>query len=404
MDMQKLEPKLSELVDHMSRAGYTEHYVGAARRLAGLVIAHGEQWDGWDDARRWLSGRRGGDHLMPLLTAMGRYDELGILPRTDGAEPRRKPGARDSLGAGFAEVVDAYERVALESKKPSTVRKEASNAASFLSRLASLGPKSPCEATEDDVLAVLTAPDGGPAYSASHVSKVRIVLRTAAEAGVEGCAALASWLPVPRKWRKVGPCITEKEAASIDAALGDPSSALTLRDRAIGRLLLHTGMRPSDVAAMRTGSVRWEADEISIAQQKTGSPLTLPLTPKVGNAIFDYVTEERGANADAHLFVSTKWPFGGLTASSVYKTSCAVLDAAGVRCGDGDARGARLFRRRAATAMLGGGIDRAVAASVLGHTDAKTTERYMQADVEGLRAHASLDVSRFSGADEGVVR
>ena len=150
--------------------------------------------------------------------------------------------------------------------------------------------------------------------------------------------------------------------------------------------------------------MRWEADEISIVQQKTGSPLTLPLTPKVGNAIFDYVTEERGANADAHLFVSTKWPFGGLTAASVYKTSCAVLDAAGVRCGDGDARGARLFRRRAATAMLGGGIDRAVAASVLGHTDAKTTERYMQADVEGLRAHASLDVSRFSRADEGVVR
>ena len=45
-----------------------------------------------------------------------------------------------------------------------------------------------------------------------------------------------------------------------------------------------------------------------------------------------------------------------------------------------------------------------MAAAVLGHTDAKTTERYMQADVEGLRAHASLDVSRFSGADEGVVR
>jgi integrase len=64
--------------------------------------------------------------------------------------------------------------------------------------------------------------------------------------------------------------------------------------------------------------------------------------------------------------------------------------------------GARTFRRSLATAMMGDGIDRSVIAATLGHSSPRSTERYMVADVEGLRRLA-LDVSRFPVA-EGVLR
>jgi site-specific recombinase XerD len=55
-----------------------------------------------------------------------------------------------------------------------------------------------------------------------------------------------------------------------------------------------------------------------------------------------------------------------------------------------------------ATEMIGNGTDRAVAASVLGHESPTTTDGYMSTSAEGLRAHASLDVSRFP-MGEGVL-
>ena len=77
--------------------------------------------------------------------------------------------------------------------------------------------------------------------------------------------------------------------------------------------------------------ISWERDEIRIVQEKTGSPLLLPLTVPIGNAIFDYLAEGRPESSDPHVFLGLLRPHDPLTASSVWHVAGRLYDAAGIR-------------------------------------------------------------------------
>lgn len=405
MELLRLGTESDRLVEHMKSVGYSDDYAEAVGRTARRLVADSPSIADWDGAAAWADGHTAGGaypYMRPHLAIIRQFDERGVLPRTEGHVMHARRSARDGLGDGFAAVLDAYESsAAAAGKGASTVYRELSAAATFFALLEGRGCETPWEVGEGDVLAVLTGPDGLPVYSTSHVSRIRAVLAGAAACGAcpQGLGAL---LPVPRRWRREQPSLTADESAAVADALGDPSVALSQRDRAIGRVLLHTGMRSCDVAALRLDSIDWRRDRIEIVQLKTGAPLTLPLLAEVGNAIFDYVTGERGESDDPHAFLSTEWPYGALTPQGVRNVARDVLAAAGVRTGKGDARGTHMFRRALATSMLSRGTDRAVAAAVLGHASPATTDSYLAADLDGLRDHASLDVSRFP-LREGVL-
>ena len=384
------------LTSHMAEVGYSRDYVLRTCWFVVRVLSMADDLGDWDDVLGVVDGpvsegRK--PYLRPTYVVCRQFDEEGILPRTPGSRRHERTGARDTLCAGFAEVLDAYESAPHGRKRPGTVRGELSDAACFLSRLEGLGRTRPEDVTEEDVISVMTGPDGLPARGSSNAKKIKAVL---AGSGVEGCDRIASLVPVPRGWRKVQPSLTAGQSAAVATALADPSSGLTQRDRAIGCLLHYTGMRAGDVAALTLGSVDWDRDLIDITQQKTGAPLRLPLLPQVGNAIFDYVTGERGASRDPHVFLSDEWPHGGIDASSVYNVARLVLAAAGVDAPGGS----HAFRRAVATSMLGSGVDPQVASAALGHQSPRTTERYMVASVEGLR-RCSIDVSRYGRTGGG---
>ena len=406
MEFRRLDTEWATLVAHMRAVGYSKQYVGDMERTLGRLLADAPSLDGWDDTRGWATkwsseGKR--PSMWAHLNIIRQFDESGVLPRTPESVRHRKARARDALCAGLAAALDAYEASeAAARKRPSSVKVEVSNAAGFLSRLEARGRTSLAEVTEADVLEVLTGPDGLPAYSQGTVQRVKAVLAVAGEAGVDGAGRVAALVPVPRKWRKLQHALTEGEVEALKRVLEDPDCGLRQRDRAIVSTLLYTGMRASDVVALKTGDIDWDRDVIEVVQQKTGAPLELPLVAQVGNAIYDYVTGDRGGSDDPHVFLSDEWPYGGLEAGSVRNVVNVAFDVAGIRGEEGDRRGARLFRATMATGMLGNGADRAVAASVLGHASPKTTDGYMAASVEGLRAHASLDVSAFPMA-EGVL-
>ena len=395
MDGSVLESRWPELVGHMSKAGYSEQYVAKARRLAAELVEVMPELEDWDDAAAWLDSSCGSASARHdkkiLLGHIRRFCESGELPRSEGWSPRHDgPSTRGGLCPGFAAVVDAYERgPEAAGKAESTVRTEAANAAGLLARLEALGRTSLAEVTEDDLIEVLTGPDGGPAFSAGYVRHARTAILGAR--GVEGRERIAALIPVPKAWRKVGDVLSEGERSKVRAALSDPDSPIRQRDRAIGCLLFCTGMRACDIAGLRLDAIDWEGDSISVVQRKTGRPLELPLVAQVGNALFDYVTGERGESGDPHVFLSLAWPYGALGRGAV----------AGVRTGEGDGRGSHLFRRTLATAMMGAGVDRSVITATLGHSSPATAERYMVADVAGLRRR-SLDVSAFPMA-EGVL-
>lgn len=404
MDVSRLSGDLPRLLEHMGSAGYCARYVHDTETVANWVTESSDGWECWDDARgalgeRWGEGTPRSAAMGCVLTIVQRFCEEGVLPRTDGHRMRSKASARDTLCAGLLGVIEAYEASPeAAAKKESSVRGDVSTASCFLARLQALGRTSVAEVTEDDVIEVLTDEDGGPAYSAATVRKARAVLLAAR--AVEGCERVASLMPIPREWAKAGDALTSSERDAVAEAIADPDSDISPRDRAIVALMLHTGMRACDVAGLTMDAIDWERDLIGIVQQKTGAPLELPLLPQVGNAIYDYVTGERGMSRDRHVFLSEDWPYGRLTANAMRHSANAAFDAAGVRCGGGDGRGTHLFRRGLASAMMGNGADRSVVASALGHASPRTAERYMVADVEGLRRR-SLDVSPFPVA-EGV--
>ena len=401
MDSAGIAGLLPAIMVHMREVGYSDGYVKGLERTTRWLVGIADGCGGWDEAFAAVDGAWGSESSRQgarcHLRLVRQYDELGVLPRTEGCVRYARRGARDGLCEGFSSIVRAYEASPeAASKKASTVRNEASNASAFLARLQALGRTRASEVGEDDLIEVLSGPDGGPAYSPSHVKQVKAVLLAAR--GVEGCERLAAAIPVPKRWRKVGEVLTGGERADVEAALSDDGCALSLRDRAIGRLLLHTGMRASDIASLGLRSIDWRLDTIGIVQQKTEEPLTLPLVPQVGNAIYDYLTGERGTSADPHVFLSKDWPYGRMSAGGVGDVANKILAVAGV----GRRGGARAFRRSLATAMMGDGVDRSVIAATLGHSSQRSTERYMVADAEGLRRLA-LDVSRFPVAD-GVLR
>ena len=404
MDTTRVESSLPRLEEHMLSSGYSKTYARRVGECLRRMLPLMPSWESWDDAFAWADGIRGPQaraHLRVYVEILRQYDEEGILPRTTGARRHARTNAYDLLGGGFRAVCDSYASSgAAAAKKPTTVRNEVLNAASFFRKLEAAGCKGPDDVEEVDVLGVLVGDDGLPAYSRSHVQRVRAVLEGA------GQLRLLSLVPQPRAWRKVGDALSGEERARVVAALEDPGSGLSARDRAMGTLMLFAGMRACDVAALRLDSVDWELDRISFAQQKTGSEVVLPLTAAVGNAIYDYVTGERGPSDSPFVFLSHEWPYGRLKAGSVYNAACRIYDAAKVRCGGGDGRGTHLLRRTAASAMLFGGASREVVASTLGHASRASTETYLVADAEALRTCA-LDVSRFplrEGAldDEGV--
>ncbi|MBQ6521662.1 MAG: tyrosine-type recombinase/integrase [Atopobiaceae bacterium] len=405
METSKIEEGLPVIVDHMGRVGYSEGYIASVERLARWIIENAHEWSGWDDAKAAVSEKWGegsvGSGVRCHLTLIRQFIDYGALPRTEASRRYERRGARAKLGHGFAQVCDSYEASPeAASKKPSTVRNELSNAASFLAKLESMGVTSVDDVTEENILEILTGPDGGPAFSTSHVKQVKAVLSCAHD--VDGCMRLASLLPVPKRWRKIVDAMTEDERGNVGKALADPGSALSQRDRAIGCVLLYTGMRPCAVAALRLDSIDWERDVIELDQGKTGERLRIPLVAQVGNAIFDYVTGERGPSSCPYVFLSLEWPFGRLGSSSIGDVAGRVLDAAGVRREEGDRRGARLFRRTVASAMMSAGVDRSVIAATLGHASPASAESYMSADVEGLRRRA-LDVSRFPIAEGALL-
>lgn len=404
MDTTRIESSFPRLEGHMLSAGYSETYVRRIGECMRRMLPLMPEWGGWDDALDWANGLCGPSmraHLRVYIAILRQFDEEGVLPRTPEARRHVRSNAYDLLGDGFRAVCDDYAASdAASAKKAATVHKEVLGAASFFRKLEAAGCDGPEDVTEGDVLRVLTDGDGLPAYGRSHAQRVRAVLDGA------GQRRLLSLVPRPRAWRKVGDALDDDERARLVAALGDPGSGLSARDRAMVALMLFAGMRACDVAALRLDSVDWGLDRITFEQQKTGSEVTLPLTAPVGNAIYDYVVGERGPSDNPFVFLSREWPYGRMSSHSVYNAAGRAYDAAGVRRGEGERRGTHLLRRTAASSMMAAGATREVIASTLGHASRVSTETYLVARADALRTCA-LDVSRFpiregALADEGV--
>jgi integrase/recombinase XerD len=173
----------------------------------------------------------------------------------------------------------------------------------------------------------------------------------------------------------------------------DRQSATGKRDYAMILMTARLGLRISDLRQLELSDLDWRAKTITIVQQKTGRPLTLPLLDDVGWAIIDYVRHGRPETACPKVFVKHCHPFDAFgSASSIACRLSRHAARAGIDLPSDQVCGMHSLRGALAVAMIGNGAPIPVVSAVLGHASSDTTQAYyLRFDVERMRCCA-LDV------------
>jgi site-specific recombinase XerD len=156
----------------------------------------------------------------------------------------------------------------------------------------------------------------------------------------------------------------------------DTHNPIGKRNYAIILLVAKLGLRVGDAIALRFGSIDWDTKIISIKQQKTGVPLTLPLPVDAGWAIIDYLKHGRPETTCDCIFVRHYAPYDMMTAN-FQKDLQRAVQKAGISVPADKRFGMHTFRHSIASTMLSRGATLSEIAQVLGHVNTDVTEDYI---------------------------
>ncbi len=156
------------------------------------------------------------------------------------------------------------------------------------------------------------------------------------------------------------------------------------RNYAMLMLIARLGLRAPEVTAIELDDIDWRAGEILIRGKRQLHDW-MPMSPEVGEAIVDYIRNER-RGPDRALFVSVKPPFKRFKDAQIlrwilrdaYDATCISPPQAYV--------GSHILRHSLATDMLRKGASLAEIGDVLRHRSAMGTTIYAQHDVDALRS------------------
>ncbi len=162
------------------------------------------------------------------------------------------------------------------------------------------------------------------------------------------------------------------------------SGGETKRDTAICMLALETGLRAVDICNLKLHDLDWHKDCIHITQEKTGEIFNMPLRSSYGNAIADYILDERPDCNSEYLFVRAIAPFQKLEGhSSIWY----IINRMEKRSGAKDEKkisGTRMTRHNTASHMLTAGIPMPDISAALGHRNPDSVSIYLTTDDENL--------------------
>lgn len=159
------------------------------------------------------------------------------------------------------------------------------------------------------------------------------------------------------------------------------------------------GLRAGDIRTLKLDNLRCAESTIEIAQAKTGTPLSLPLTSEVGEALIDYLKLGRPQTTHREVFLKVTPPFDPFDENNhLHHIITYWRQLAGITFRSSQKRGIHSLRHTLATRLLEKGTPFTTIAEILGHTSLESTRIYAKADVEALRGVA-LDLEEVNHAN-----
>ena len=162
----------------------------------------------------------------------------------------------------------------------------------------------------------------------------------------------------------------------------DVTSPAGLRDRAILLLLARLALRAGDIVTLRLEDIDWRGALVRVCG-KSKRQECLPLPQDAGDAVLDYIENERPRVPEDRIFLRAKAPHRPLASRcSISSIVVYALKRAGLE--DVRPQGAHLFRHSTATAMVRSGQSLETISALLRHKSMDTTAIYAKTDTSML--------------------
>ena len=405
MSFENLRRTHMNLLIFLQENGYSIWTINAVSYEIRNILQNSSEmgWVSYRDVIHWyeVQGRSKNAlrHKKHTIRMIERYDLKGEYP--DGMRHSRlfENDAYLELPPEFRELIEfSYQYRLSNNVQKNTVYCEASASIIFFRFLQKQGCSCLDDILEKDVLAFfLPESENGAGYAARQ--KIAATLESGINWKEVPCKKLLALLPVIRRSRRIIQYLTQEETEQIRDVLSCMENGLSYRDRAIGMLLLYTGLRACDIAGLYVESINWDRDMLHILQEKTDVPLDLPLSAVVGNAIFEYLTKERPVSSNPHLFLTEVDSQRSLDSASIGNVVNRIFRIANIRQKDGDRRGTHIFRHHAVSQMLENGVPLSVISRTLGHSSPTSVNPYLAADFKHLK-ECAISIEEFPVSEE----
>jgi site-specific recombinase XerD len=307
------------------------------------------------------------------------------------------------LNPSFEALVDEYGNDALFSEKLSevTTRTAKSIIKGFLLDLEDFGFFSFENVTLNTVGNVIaqTAANRYKRGSESLLNYVRDFLKYLFEYGLIETDLSVAVPKMASPHKRIYQGFTDNEIRNLLAAV-NRSTLIGKRDYAIMMLAAQTGLRSSDILALKRSDIDWRKREINITQSKTGKPMNITLEVESGNAIFDYILNARQDSDIPNIFLRAEYPLGALHRQAARGIIQKYMMAAGIEANAQNRYGFHSFRRAFGTRLLESGTPVHLLSQLLGHSDLDSAKPYMSASEKGLKECClSLDLDEGGDAE-----
>lgn len=213
---------------------------------------------------------------------------------------------------------------------------------------------------------------------------VRCYLRYRALGG-DDVARLRKAVPRPAFWRdaELPEALSAADVERLFSAFDEPCPSRR-RGYAIVRCLTDLGLRSSEVIRLTLDDINWTEGIVRVPAGKARRSDILPLSPATGEAIVDYILNERPVSARREVFVRHVAPLGESVGRRVVQKT---LHAAYARLGWSRSR-VHILRHTLASRLVNSGVPMKQVADVLRHRSIVTSATYARVDISRLSSVA----------------